>query len=152
MDLEASGGSSSVPPSEDSIGTSGRRQTLLLVGLVALFVFFIAAAIAVATMLASNPERTETLRDVLIIFMAFEFLVIGLALIILIVQLARLTALLQNEIKPILESTSETAKTLRGTTSFLSKRVVDPVMKMNSSVAAVRRALDIFRARSSDGS
>lgn len=151
MDLESSGGSSPPPRSEGSTGTTDRRQTLMLVGLVALFVLLIAAAIAVATLLVSNPERTETLRDVLIIFMAFEFLVIGLALIILVVQLARLTALLQNEIQPILESTSETVKTLRGTTSFLSKRVVDPVMKMNSSVAAVRRALDIFRTSSSDG-
>lgn len=151
MDLERSGGSSP-PRSEGSTGTTDRRQTLMLVGLVALFILLIAAAIAVATLLVSNPERTETLRDVLIIFMAFEFLVIGLALIILIVQLARLTALLQNEIQPILESTSETVRTLRGTTSFLSKRVVDPVMKMNSSVAAVRRALDIFRTSSSDGS
>lgn len=126
-----------------------RKQFLIVAGLIALLILLIGGAIGAATLLVSNPERTETLRDVFIIFMALEFLVIGLALIILIVQLARLTALIQNEIQPILESTSETAKTLRGTTSFLSEKLIDPIMKVNSSVAAVRRALDIFRT---DGS
>ena len=127
-----------------------RRQKLIVAGLIALLILLIAGAIGAATVLVSNPERTETLRDVFIIFMALEFLVIGLALIILIIQLARLTALLQNEVQPILESTSETAKTLRGTTSFLSEKLVDPVMKLNSSVAAVRRALNLFRTDNQD--
>ena len=70
---------------------------------------------------------------------------IGLAMIILIVQLAKLTALLQNEVKPILQSTTETLNTLRGTTAFLSNNVVQPVIKANSSVAAARRALDLLR-------
>lgn len=129
--------------------TPSARQRLLLFGGIALAILLLAAAIGAAVLLVSNPEQTETLRDVLIIFMALEFLVIGLALIVLIVQLARLTALIQNEVQPILESTEDTVKTLRGTTSFLSKNLVEPVVRVNSSVSALRRALDVFRPGSS---
>lgn len=133
-------------PVLDEIGSEpDTRQTLFLIGGIAAFLVLVAAAIGAAVLLVSNPDQTETLRDVFIIFMALEFLVIGLAMIILIVQLARLTALIQNEVQPILESTNETVKTLRGTTSFLSKNLVEPVVKANSSVAAIRRALDVFR-------
>lgn len=121
------------------------RQRLIVIGSIVFVILLIAGAVGAAVLMVSNPEQTETLRDVFIIFMALEFLLIGLTLIILIIQVARLTALLQNEIQPILESTSETVKTLRGTTSFLSKNLVQPVVKANSSVAAVRRALQLFR-------
>jgi len=108
-------------------------------------VLLIAAVVGAAVLLVSNPQQTETLRDVFIIFMALEFLVIGLALIVLIVQLARLTALIQNEVQPILESTNDTVRTLRGTTTFLSKNLLEPVVKANSSMAAIRRALNVIR-------
>jgi hypothetical protein len=121
------------------------RQRWMMIGAAVGLVLLLAAAIGAAILLVSNPQQTETLRDVFIIFMALEFLVIGLAMIVLIIQLARLTALLQNEVQPILESTNETVKTLRGTTSFLSKNLVEPVVRANSSVAALRRALNAFR-------
>jgi hypothetical protein len=95
--------------------------------------------------MVQNPAQTELLRDIVIILMALEFLLIGLALIVLIVQIARLTALLENEIRPILDSTNETLNTLRGTTTFLSDNLVQPVIKANSSFSAVRRAIDLLR-------
>ena len=114
------------------------------IGVVVFAVFLVASVFAVVAMLKS-PDQTETIRDIVIVFMAGEALVIGLALVVLIVQLARLTALLQNEIRPILTSTQETLDTVRGTTAFLGNNLVDPVIKANSSLAAVRRALDLLR-------
>jgi uncharacterized membrane protein YcjF (UPF0283 family) len=121
------------------------RQRWILLGGLVIMVLLIAAVVGAAVLLVSNPQQTETLRDVFIIFMALEFLVIGLALIVLIVQLARLTALIQNEVQPILESTNDTVRTLRGTTTFLSKNLLEPVVKANSSMAAIRRALNVIR-------
>jgi uncharacterized protein YoxC len=68
--------------------------------------------------------------------MALESLLIGLTLVILIVQLARLINLLQNEIKPILDSTNETVSTMRGTITFLSDNLAEPVVKLNETFAA----------------
>jgi hypothetical protein len=67
-------------------------------------------------------------------------------MIILIIQLARLSLLLQNEISQILESTQETANTLRGTTEFMSEHLVEPVMKLNQYLAGMNRIIDFFRS------
>jgi hypothetical protein len=87
---------------------------------------------------------TARIRDIFIIFMALEFLMIGIVMIILIIQLARLTLLLQNEIKPILDSTNETANTLRGTTLFLSEHLVEPVLKLNQTLAGLGKLVGLF--------
>jgi hypothetical protein len=60
------------------------------------------------------------------------------------IQVAGLINLLQNEVKPILESTSETVNNLRGTTQFLSENLVEPVIKLNSYLAGLRKILGIF--------
>jgi len=134
------------PGSTTTPGEPQRSRQTLYVGLavLALVVLVVGISVAVAYMV-QNPAQTELLRDIVIILMALEFLLIGLALIVLIVQIARLTALLENEIRPILDSTNETLNTLRGTTTFLSDNLVQPVIKANSSFSAVRRAIDLLR-------
>jgi hypothetical protein len=99
--------------------------------------------------MVKNPGQTETIRDIMIIFMAFVALIIGFALVILLVQLARLTNLLRYEIGPILEATNETIGSLRGTTRFLSDNLVTPVVKANSTFAALRRAIELIDFRRS---
>jgi hypothetical protein len=131
--------------SEAGLGTG--RQTALIVGAVVLLVVVVAGLVLAISAMVRNPDGTETVRDILIIFVAAESFLIGLALIVLIVQLARLTALLQNEVRPILESTNETVSTLRGTSQFLSDNVVRPVIQANGSLAAVRRVMDLIRRR-----
>lgn len=133
-------GAPQVPPALDT----RRTRAYVIAGAVLGVVVLILAGVAVWAMLR-NPAQTETIRDVVIVFMAAEALLIGLALVLLLVQLARLTALLQNEIRPILLSTQETLDTVRGTTAFLGNNLVDPVIKANSSLAAVRRALNLLR-------
>jgi hypothetical protein len=89
----------------------------------------------------SPPAAVAQMRDVFIIFLALQSLVIGLALVILLVQLARLINLLQNEVKPILESTNETINNLRGTTTFLTDNLVEPVIRLNEYTAGLAKLL-----------
>ena len=93
--------------------------------------------------LLQDGEITSKIRDIFIIFMAFESLLIGAALVILIIQVASLINLVQNEVKPILESTTDTVNTLRGTTAFLSENMVEPVIKMNSYLAGFKKLTDL---------
>jgi hypothetical protein len=135
----------SVPPpapKPQSEGLSeGQQKALIIVGsLVGLLL--IAGAIWIAILLVNNPTQAASVRDVFIIFMALESMVIGVALVVLIVQLAVLTNLLKNEIKPILEATQETVNTVRGTTLFVSENLVEPVMKLNSYVAGLDKFLE----------
>jgi amino acid permease len=93
-------------------------------------------------MQASTP--TDRIRDVFIIVVALESLVIGVALIILIIQLASLINLLQNEVRPILTATSETVNNLRGTAEFLGESVVEPVIKLNGYLAGMNRVIELM--------
>jgi MFS family permease len=121
-----------------------RRQRLAVIGIVAALVILIALMIGGVIFLLQPATPTDRIRDIFIIFMALESLLLGLVLVILIFQLARLINLLQNEIKPILDSTNETVSTLRGTTNFLSDNLVEPVIKMNEYFAGLQQALRVF--------
>lgn len=128
-------------------GTSAeelRKQRWLAAGAIILGLLVLGGLVFGIIFLLQPGAPTETLRDIFIIILALEFMVIGFALVILLVQLARLINLLQNEVRPILESTSQAAHTLRGTAAFLSQNLVSPVMKVNSAIAAVRRAADVL--------
>jgi hypothetical protein len=135
--------------SDTSVGTPEklRRQRLTIAGIVIGAIVLLGAFITsvVYLMLPSTSiEHVARIRDIFIIFMSLESLLIGLVLVILIVQLARLTNLLQNEIKPILDSTNETVSNLRGTAAFLSDNLVEPVMKLNEYLAALQRFTEMI--------
>lgn len=115
-----------------------------MIGGVIISLIFIAVILYVVYWMSQNPATTSVIRDIFIIFMAVETLLIGVALIVLMIQLARLTNLLQNEIKPILESTNETVNTVRGTAIFVSENIVDPVVKLNGYVAALSKFFDLI--------
>lgn len=119
------------------------NQRKFIITIIIIGVLLIAAITFSTYWLLSNADKTSTIRDIFIIFLGFEFLLIGIALIILIIQLSRLINLLQNEVKPILDSTNETVNTLRGTTAFLSNNLVEPVMKLNEYIAGFQRLLQI---------
>ncbi|MEX1143423.1 MAG: hypothetical protein WEC16_01165 [Anaerolineales bacterium] len=123
--------------------TAGSRR--LIVGLIVLGLVLLVSMGAAIVYLLQPGAPTENLRDVFIILLAFEFMVIGLAMILLLVQLARLINLLNNEVRPILESASEAANTLRGTSRFLSDKLVAPVVRVSAGIAGFRRALDLLK-------
>ena len=133
-------------PSPDQ--TQQQRRVVLIASVVGVLVLALIIGFIYFLMLPQNggPDgATARIRDVFIIFMSLESLVIGVALVILIVQLATLINMLQNEIKPIINSTNETVNTLRGTATFLSDNLVEPVIKLNEYMAAIRRLIDLLR-------
>jgi len=121
-----------------------RRQRLMILWIVLGGLVFLALVVLAVFGLLQSGEQTAKIRDIFIIFMAFESLVIGAALVILVIQVASLIDLLQNEVKPILDATNETVNTLRGTTTFLSENLVEPVIKLNSTLAGLRRFFQLF--------
>ena len=115
---------------------------LLLVGLIVLLVFLSLDAYQ-ATYAGTGPSPgavvVSLLRDAAIIFVAFEMLIIGVLLIVLMLQVQSLVVLLRDEIKPMLEAANETLATVRGTTQFVSHSVVSPVMKWSGYLAGLQR-------------
>jgi hypothetical protein len=132
-------------PSDDELQAAQlRKQRWILVGVIAGVLLLVGAIGAAIYGLTRDSATTANLRDIFIIFMAFESLIIGAALIVLVIQIASLINLMQNEVKPILKATTDTVNTLRGTTEFLSENLVDPVIKMNSYLAGLRKFFDLF--------
>lgn len=84
---------------------------------------------------------SATIRDIAIIIIAVQTIVIGVLLGVLIWQIWRLVKMLQTEIKPIINDTQETLSTVRGTATFVSNNVVDPVVKTGSALARYRRTV-----------
>ncbi len=134
--------SNSDPTQPPNRSDSTRRMIVL--GSIGGFVVIVVLIVCIILLFRAPLETTAHIRDIFIIFMALESLLLGLVLITLIVQLARLTNLLQNEIKPILQSTNETVSTLRGTTAFLSDNLVEPVIKLNEYLAALQQIVQLF--------
>ncbi len=83
----------------------------------------------------------SALRDISIILLALESIVIGIILLLLLWQVRLLVLLLRDEIKPILENTQETTKTLQSTTKFVGRRVTKPVVDTISFFAGAKQVI-----------
>ena len=117
-----------------------RTMAGVVIGVVVLL-----ALLGVAIYFLLQPATpTDKIRDIFIIVVALESLVIGVALVVLIVQLSSLINLLQNEVQPILKATTETVNNLRGTAEFLGENVVEPVIKLNGYLAGLYRMLELM--------
>ncbi len=132
-------------PQEEAARRAQQRQMrmIVVVGIIAAIVLLAVLAVVVYALLQPGVP-TDRIRDIFIIVVALETLVIGVALIVLLIQLASLINLLQNEVRPILEATSETVRTVRGTAQFLGESVVDPVIKLNGYLASIQRVLELM--------
>ncbi len=118
--------------SENGANSSSAWKLPAILGVI---VLLLTAGLALlGIFLLRNPGLTRTLRDLVIIAFALEILVVGVALIVVAVQLARLLHLLRHEIKPILEQAGDTIGTLRGTARLLSENVAAPVVKLSGAL------------------
>lgn len=79
----------------------------------------------------------RVIRDLFIIVLALQSLIIVAALVILILQLAGLINILQTEIKPVLENLQATLNTAKGTIRFVGDNVAGPVVKAGGFFAGL---------------
>jgi len=84
-------------------------------------------------------------RDIAIIVLALESLVIGFLLILLAIQIRGLAKMLEEEVKPILDSASETVSTMRGTTTFVSDTLIAPLVGAASFATALGKVMRVLR-------
>ncbi|HUI89801.1 MAG TPA: hypothetical protein VLX61_13875 [Anaerolineales bacterium] len=135
-------------PEQSAARKAQEQQTRLVIISVSVIAVVILAGLIAGIYFLLRPETSADfvgrLRDVFIIVVGLETLIIGVALVILLIQLASLINLLQNEVRPILQATNETVNALRGTAEFLSKNAVEPVVKLNSYLASIQRVLELM--------
>lgn len=81
------------------------------------------------------------LRDFFIIVLTLLAILICVALMILVTQVSALVNLIRTEIRPIMSETRETLATVRGTTTFISQNVTQPVIRATALFAGSRTLL-----------
>jgi hypothetical protein len=126
-----------LPEPEASSGFDMKRIVIIasavLIGLIILLF-----VLALVLTLVTNGDFAATIRiirDLVIIFLALEGILIVLSIAVLTLQVARLVNLLQNEVKPILMNTQETVKTAQSTVEFMSTNLTEPVIRASGFLA-----------------
>lgn len=140
------------PGGETSSPTTDRLRRMIIIGAVALFgILILLFVIALVLSLVGGDSFAgfvRVIRDLVIIFLALEGVLIILALAILILQVARLVSLVQTEVKPMLDNTQATISTVRGTVEFMSENLTEPVVRASGFLAGSSVLLrDIFGIR-----
>jgi hypothetical protein len=100
--------------------------------------------VLIAVALAANAETAgpgvRVVRDLLIIVMALELVVIGAAITVLLVQVARFINLVNNELQPLVTSASDTINAIRGTAIFISKNLTEPIINIQGTLKGLAKA------------
>lgn len=104
----------------------------------------VALLVLVVILLVKNPGATAAIRDLFIILLALESLVIGTLLLVLVYQLITLVRMLRDDIKPIIESTQETLNTAKGTATFVSQQVSKPAIAALGYASGIARSLRVL--------
>jgi len=149
---ENDNGSLSSPPEQTSDG-SGRSISLIVKLSAAILILLILALLAFALVAALTAAETwapflQIFRDVLIIIVVVEAVLIVTAFAILILQAAGFIIMLKTEIKPILDNARETTRLTKATAEFVSQNSVDPLIQIKSFISGLLGFLrEIIRIR-----
>lgn len=128
------------PPAEPKLRWTISRVAMIIAGVLiglVLLVFIAGVLLALVGDAQQNAPKVQIVRDIFIIILAFQSILIIGALAVLIVQVARLINLLQNEVMPILKNTQETVSTARTTVEFVGSNLTEPVIRLNAYLAAI---------------
>lgn len=144
---------SSSPTPEDSGSASSASIYLIIKLSAAVIILLILALLAFALVAALTAAETwapflQIFRDVLIIIVVVESVLIVTAFAILILQVAGFMIMLKTEIKPILDNARETTRLTKATAQFVSQNSVDPLIQIKSFITGLLGFLrEIIRIR-----
>ena len=141
------------PISTKPLVSKRTRRTTAIIG-VAVIVVVLALVIGLGYLAYTSYDRapsgvvpwTVRLRDIAFVVMAVETLLLMVLVLIIIVLLVIVIVLIYDRVIPILEQTNktintvvETVYTLRGTTTFVGEKMVQPIIEASSYAAGIAR-------------
>jgi hypothetical protein len=110
-----------------------RRMTLIGIGIAVLAVLIL---LSFAGMIALGI--IEEVRDIIIILLAIESLVVGGVTLFLLYQVIMLLTLIREELIPLIQSAQDTVNSARGTTVYVSRKIVVPSVRAATTVARLQ--------------
>jgi hypothetical protein len=131
-------------------GTSATSRKAIVLAAVFLVVI-IALTVLAVWFLASNPGRTATIRDIVIVLLAVVLMLTNIAiaavLLVLVYRLQDLIHVLRNEIVPTLTNVSSTVRTVTGTAKMVSDSVAKPTIRAASMIAGLQQVAKVTRRK-----
>jgi hypothetical protein len=120
-----------------------RRMVLIGIGIAVIAVLIL---LGFAVMIAAGV--IDEVRDIVIILLAVESLVIGGVTLFLLYQMIMLLTLIREELIPLIQSAQDTVNSARGTTVYVSRKIVVPSAKAATTVARLQAtARVLFRGK-----
>jgi predicted membrane protein len=117
----------------------------------ALAVILIAGVILFSVFMFRNPATAATLRDIFLVVLGVQSMIIGLlliailtAVVYLFLNLHDLIHLVQTELRPIMQQADDPVRTVRSRAIFISDSAVKPVIEVMACVAAVKSIIRSF--------
>lgn len=116
-----------------------RRMTFVGIGVAVIVLLIIAGFV-----LMINGGVTGVVRDIIIIFLALESVILVGLMVALVIQMMSLVRLMRDEVRPLITSAQETVNSARGTTQFVSRKIVTPTAEAAANVAQVKRMFQVL--------
>lgn len=89
---------------------------------------------------------SATVRDIAIILVALEILIMNALLVVLIWQVWRLVKMIGAEMKPVIKDGQETVGTVKGSAEFVSASFINPLITTSSRLAGFWRSVNVIRS------
>jgi len=130
-------------------GSTGSRLPALVA--VAFAVVLVAGTIVFGIFMFRSPTTAATLRDIFLIVLGVQSMIIGLllvallvAIVYLVLKLYELVHFFQSELRPIMQQADDTVRTVRSRAIFISDSAVRPIVEVMACVSAVKSIIRSF--------
>ena len=128
----------SAPARESSGIKIGRLiKFTAITGLLLIVLLLVGALVAALTAADTWAPVIQIFRDVLLVALLLESLLIIAAVTVLLLQMAGFLIMLKSEVKPILDNARETTRLGKATAQFINTNAVDPVIQIKSFLAGL---------------
>jgi len=123
------------------------KVVFIALGILALLVLALPIVLLFAVPFGPNDTWLTSVRDVALIYGSLFMCIGGLAIFAMAGAIAFLTFTLRDNVVPALEKLNDTAKTVKGTATFISEGVVAPVIKVAGAAAGARAMVQTLARR-----
>ena len=119
-----------------------------IIGILLIVLLMVAALAAALTAAETWAPFVQIFRDVFLLLLLLESVLVIAAVAILLLQAAGFLIMLRSEIKPILDNARETTRLSKATAQFVNSNAVDPLIQIKSFLAGLLAFLrELIRLR-----
>ena len=108
-----------------------------IIGILLILLLLVAALAAALTAAETWAPFVRVFRDLFLLIILLESVLVIAALAILMLQAAGFLIMLKTEIKPILDNARETTRMSKATAQFINSNAVDPLIQIKSFLSGL---------------